>query len=71
MRTIHKNITIALGTYLELKRVGFAGDSFNDVISELIQDRKNKVAVGSGLRAQDQAATKRTATTIGGANDLD
>lgn len=53
-----KNIAVSSGNYLELKKLGFAGDSFNDVITELIQDRKNKAAaVGSGLSPQDQLAT--------------
>jgi hypothetical protein len=53
------NISISPENHLGLKKCGFAGDSFNDVISELLRDRtKNKVAaVGSGLEAQDQLAT--------------
>jgi predicted CopG family antitoxin len=37
-----KSIVISSGNYLELKKLGFAGDSFNDVITKLIQDRGQK-----------------------------
>ena len=51
-----KNIAISQENYLRLKRLGTAGDSFNDVMTELLQYRYlggkyqvNEVSLGSDL----------------------
>ena len=51
-----KNIAISQENYLRLKRLGTAGDSFNDVMSELLNRnpggkyQMNEVSLGSDHR---------------------
>jgi hypothetical protein len=48
-----KNIAISQENYLRLKKLGTAGDSFNDVVTELLQNNggksENVVSLGSDL----------------------
>jgi flagellar hook-basal body complex protein FliE len=48
------NISVSYENYLKLKKMGGAGDSFNDVLSELL---KKVSQTGSQVRAWDQLAT--------------
>jgi hypothetical protein len=51
MHSKHKLTTISVsqGNYLALKRLGNAGDSFNDVITEILKNVKSPLQTDSGV----------------------
>ena len=67
MNNIHKtnknfkNVVLHLDTYLRLKTFGHVGDSFNDVVSSLIDEHKSKIKNG---RVADSSLLPNTNITI-------
>lgn len=53
----YKNILITEGNYDELKRLGNTGDSFNFVVTKLL-NRNKTLQSGDGARASNQIATE-------------
>jgi predicted CopG family antitoxin len=58
-----KMIAISEKNYLTLKRLGSAGDSFNDVITEVLKHRNLQAGPDRATNSKDQNAAKRADTT--------
>jgi predicted CopG family antitoxin len=58
-----KMIAVSEENYLTLKRLGSAGDSFNDVITEILKQRTCKLALDRATNSKGQNAAKKADTT--------
>jgi predicted CopG family antitoxin len=66
-----KMIAVSEENYLILKRLGSAGDSFNDVITEVLNKLKIQQQIGLGVEiSANQSTAEDTKTTYeGGSSD--
>lgn len=74
MRISHnyKNVCVSWENYVQLRKLGFAADSINDVIGRLLKnngyrERENLLQSTSGLRPRELTAT--SAVTVGAVNE--
>jgi predicted CopG family antitoxin len=59
MRSKLKRIVISEHNYLALKRLGYAGDSFNDVISKLLRIERSYQEMKKQQEQQNQKADQQ------------
>jgi predicted CopG family antitoxin len=59
-----KMIAVSKENYLILKRLGRAGDSFNDVITEVLKQRNLQTDPIRGTNSNDQNAANADTTTL-------
>jgi predicted CopG family antitoxin len=52
-----KHITLSEKNYFALKNLGKAGDSFNDVVTEVLKKKNSMLQLDSEVGACDQATT--------------
>lgn len=61
-----KMIAVSEENYLILKRLGRAGDSFNDVITEMLKQRSPHTGSSKATNSENQNAVSVDTTTLEG-----